>query len=190
MGGYLLRLGGSCCPCWSLGRGTLTGGARSGGAGDWIFAFGRCLVLSVSRGQVSNEDKKLIKRTASEEAILAKRPRRKTNKNSGSTDQPSTSSEVSLAHSINNPLAPPLPDGPGGPNGGGGPCPGFDTDDDTSKSSESMATSSIAALPPTHQEISTAASESPSARMERKRRSRRDQVWHQMLFLCLLYQSH
>ena len=187
MGGYLLRLGGSCCPCWSLGRGTLTGGARSGGAGNWIFAFGRRLVLSVSRGQVSNEDKKLIKRTASEEAILAKRPRRKTNKNSGSTDQPSTSSEVSLAHSINNPLAPPLPDGP---NGGGGPCPGFDTDDDTSKSSESMATSSIAALPPTHQEISTAASESPSARMERKRRSRRDQVWHQMLFLCLLYQNH
>ena len=177
------------CPCWSLGRGTLTGGARSGGAGDWIFAFGRRLVLSVSRGQVSNEDKKLIKRTASEEAILAKRPRRKTNKNSGSTDQPSTSSEVSLAHSINNPLAPPLPDG-GGPNGGGGPCPGFDTDDDTSKSSESMATSSIAALPPTHQEISTAASESPSARMERKRRSRRDQVWHQMLFLCLLYQRN
>ena len=79
LGTYLLRLGGSCCPCWSLGRGTLTGGARVGGASDWIFAFGRRLVLSVTSqaNPSSNEDKSLIKRTASEEAILAKRPRRK-----------------------------------------------------------------------------------------------------------------
>ena len=73
LGTFLLKLGGSCCPCWSLGRATLTGGSRGGGAGDWIFAFGRRLVLSMTSR--SHEDKHLL-RSASEEEIMAKRPRR------------------------------------------------------------------------------------------------------------------
>ena len=74
LGTVLVRLGTACCPCLSPGR--VISSTPTGGSIDWLWAFGRRLLLAVSFGRVSrSEDTKLLQRSASEEEILSKRPR-------------------------------------------------------------------------------------------------------------------
>ena len=74
-GALLIRLGTSCCPCFSPGR--VIASTPTGGSVDWLWAFGRRILLAVSssRARGAPEDSSLIQRTASEEEILSKRPR-------------------------------------------------------------------------------------------------------------------
>lgn len=73
-GTILIRLGTACCPCLSPGR--VVNSTPTGGSADWLWAFGRRLLLAVSLNRGSrSEDTRLLHRSASEEEILSKRPR-------------------------------------------------------------------------------------------------------------------
>ena len=74
IGAILIRLGTACCPCLSPGR--IVSSTPTGGSADWLWAFGRRLLMAVSLSRVPHtEDTRLLHRSASEEEILAKRPR-------------------------------------------------------------------------------------------------------------------
>jgi hypothetical protein len=74
LGTVLIRVGTACCPCFSPTR--VVSSTPTGGSVDWLWAFGRRLLLAVSLSRASRtEDTRLLQRTASEEEILSKRPR-------------------------------------------------------------------------------------------------------------------
>ena len=88
LGTVLIRLGTACCPCLSPAR--VVSSTPTGGGVDWLWAFGRRLLLAVSLSRSSrSEDTRLLQRTASEEEILSKRPRliRKSNGNSNKLEK-------------------------------------------------------------------------------------------------------
>ena len=88
LGTVLIRLGTACCPCLSPAR--VVSSTPTGGGIDWLWAFGRRLLLAVSLSRSSrSEDTRLLQRTASEEEILSKRPRliRKSNGNSNKLEK-------------------------------------------------------------------------------------------------------
>ena len=83
-GTVLIRLGTACCPCLSPGR--VVSSTPTGGGVDWLWAFGRRLLLAVSLSRSSrSEDSRLLQRSASEEEILSKRPRRVKRRNGSSS---------------------------------------------------------------------------------------------------------
>ena len=94
LGTVLIRLGTACCPCLSPSR--VVSSTPTGGSVDWLWAFGRRLLLAVSLSRGSrSEDSRLLQRSESEEEILSKRPRfvRKNNDSSKLEKSDSTASD-------------------------------------------------------------------------------------------------
>ena len=102
LGTVLIRLGTACCPCLSPGR--VVSSTPTGGGVDWLWAFGRRLLLAVSISRSSRpEDSRLIQRTASEEEILSKRPRliRKSNGSSNKLEKSDSNASDRLENNEN-----------------------------------------------------------------------------------------
>ena len=94
IGAALIRLGTACCPCLSPGR--IVTSTPTGGSSDWLWAFGRRLLLAVSFSRSRTEDTRLLQRTASEEEILSRRPRF-TKKTGGSFEKNKNEADVAKA---------------------------------------------------------------------------------------------
>ena len=104
-GNVMIRLGTACCPCLSPAR--VVSSTPTGGSVDWLWAFGRRLLLAVSLSSTSrSEDSRLLQRTASEEEILSKRPRFvKKNSGNSSIEKSSSATSDQLRNHENEPMS-------------------------------------------------------------------------------------